>query len=287
MGEKVVAGGFDLSDRQRYRRKLHECLEGLERLLAEKRFDRPKNMMGLEIELNLAGADGLPRMVNAQVLERIASPDFQTELGMFNLEVNVLPHRLGGRVFDQLAEELSAGLAYAHRQAAEIDSRRRDDRYSADDLARRPGHRESFGRGPLFAAERADPDDAGEDFTLDIDGVERLIWSSGSIVPEAACTSVQLHLQVTAGAVLGRVERGAGGERRTDSRRRQLAVPVRARAVAGIAAAVVHPGHRHPAARAPGAGGTAADLVRGAVGGLRVRALRGERPLLPLPAAHL
>lgn len=122
MGEKVVAGGFDLSDRQRYRRKLHECLEGLERLLAEKRFDRPKNMMGLEIELNLAGADGLPRMVNAQVLERIASPDFQTELGMFNLEVNVLPHRLGGRVFDQLAEELSAGLAYAHRQASEIDA---------------------------------------------------------------------------------------------------------------------------------------------------------------------
>ena len=33
MGEKVVAGGFDLSDRQEYRRKLQQCLAGLGRLL--------------------------------------------------------------------------------------------------------------------------------------------------------------------------------------------------------------------------------------------------------------
>ena len=115
MGEKVVAGGFDLSDRQLYRGKLRRCLTGLERLLEEKRFDRPKNLMGLEIELNLAGVDGLPRMLNAQVLERIASRDFQTELAMFNLEVNIAPLRLGGRVFDRLAEELRSALAYAHR----------------------------------------------------------------------------------------------------------------------------------------------------------------------------
>lgn len=37
----------------------------------------------------------------------------------------------------------------------------------------------------------------GEDFVLDIDGVERLVCTSKSIAPEAACTSVQLHLQVT------------------------------------------------------------------------------------------
>ena len=104
----------------------------LERLLEEKRFDRPKNLMGLEIELNLAGADGMPSMMNAEVLDRIASRDFQTELGMFNLEVNIVPHRLGGRVFDQLAEELRTGLGYADRKASEVDAGHRDDRNSAD-----------------------------------------------------------------------------------------------------------------------------------------------------------
>ncbi|MFE3496602.1 glutamate-cysteine ligase family protein [Streptomyces sp. NPDC059175] len=199
MGEKVVADGFDLSDRQRYRRKLQQCLAGLARLLEEKRFDRPKNLMGLEIELNLAGADGLPRMMNAAVLDRIASPDFQTELGLFNLEVNIAPHRLGGRVLDQLAEELRTGLGYAHRKATEVD---------AGILM--IGILPTLSRQDLVSANISDVDRyallndqiltaRGEDFTLDIDGVERLSCTAASIVPEAACTSVQLHLQVTPG----------------------------------------------------------------------------------------
>ncbi|MFF8645852.1 glutamate--cysteine ligase [Streptomyces sp. NPDC015345] len=199
MGEKVVAGAFDLSDRHQYRRKLRACLTGLERLLEEERFDRPRNLMGMEIELNLAGPDGLPRMLNAQVLERIASRDFQTELGMFNLEVNIAPHRLGGRVLDRLAEEVRTGLNYAHRKANEVDAGivmigilptlNREDMVSANlsDVDRYALLNEQ-----IVAAR-------GERFALDIEGVERLTCTSASIVPEAACTSVQLHLQVTPG----------------------------------------------------------------------------------------
>ncbi|MFI0239339.1 glutamate--cysteine ligase [Streptomyces sp. NPDC016845] len=197
MGEKVAAGAVDPADRRHYRQKVKECLEGLGRLLEEKRFDRPKNLMGLEIELNLAGPDGLPRMMNAEVLERIASRDFQTELAMFNLEVNIAPHRLAGRVLDQLAEELRTGLNYAHRKANEVHAGivmigilptlQPDDLVSANlsDVDRYTLLNEQ-----MVAAR-------GEDFQLDIDGVERLTTTSSSIVPEAACTSVQLHLQVT------------------------------------------------------------------------------------------
>jgi gamma-glutamyl:cysteine ligase YbdK (ATP-grasp superfamily) len=197
MGEKVVAGPFDLSDRQHYRDKLRQCLTGLARLLEEKRFDRPKNLMGLEIELNLVGQDGTPRMMNAQVLERIASRDFQTELAMFNLEVNIAPHRLGGRVFDRLAEELRISLAYADRKANELDASilmigilptlDRDDLVSSNLSA---VDRYTLLNDQIVAAR-------GEDFRLDIEGVERLECSARSITPEAACTSVQLHLQVT------------------------------------------------------------------------------------------
>ncbi|MFF4043601.1 glutamate--cysteine ligase [Streptomyces sp. NPDC001816] len=197
MGEKVVAGQFDLSDRQRYREKLQKCLAGLERLLVEKRFDRPKNLMGVEIELNLAGPDGMPKMLNGQVLERIASRDFQTELARFNLEVNIAPHRLGGRVFDRLAEELRTSLAYADRKAGEVDAGivmigilptlEPDDVVSAN-LSE--ADRYTLLNDQIVAAR-------GEDFVLDIEGVEHLTRTSKSIAPEAACTSVQLHLQVT------------------------------------------------------------------------------------------
>ncbi|GAB7035040.1 glutamate-cysteine ligase family protein [Streptomyces sp. NPDC021749] len=199
MGEKVAADGIDLADRERYRQKLHDCLEGLHRLLVEKRFDRPRNLMGLEIELNLAGDDGQPRMLNSQVLERIASQDFQTELAQCNLEVNILPHRLSGRVLDQLAEELRTGLSYAERKAREV----------AAGIVM-IGILPTLGAADLTKASLSENDRyvllndqmraaRGEDFVLDIQGVEHLVARSPSIAPEAACTSVQLHLQVTPG----------------------------------------------------------------------------------------
>ncbi|HET6634249.1 MAG TPA: glutamate--cysteine ligase [Streptomyces sp.] len=199
MGEKVVADRFDLSDRLRYRRKLRRCLDGLGRLLEEKRFDRPRNLMGLEIELNLTDADGMPRMMNAEVLQRIASRDFQTELGQFNLEVNIVPHRLEGRVLDQLAEELRTGLAYADRKAREVGAGivmigilptlTSEDLVSANLSA---VDRYTLLNDQIMASR-------GEEMILDIQGVDHLRYVSESIAPEAACTSVQLHLQVTPG----------------------------------------------------------------------------------------
>jgi gamma-glutamyl:cysteine ligase YbdK (ATP-grasp superfamily) len=199
MGEKVAADRFPLSDRLRYRRKLHQGLQALERLLAEKRFDRPRNLMGLEIELNLADAEGMPRMMNAEVLERIGSRDFQTELGQFNLEANIVPHRMAGRVFDQLAEELRTALGYADRQAREVSAHivmigilptlTSEDLVSANLSA---ADRYTLLNDQIMAAR-------GEEVVLEIEGVERLHYTSDSIAPEAACTSVQLHLQVTPG----------------------------------------------------------------------------------------
>ncbi|MEW1866010.1 glutamate--cysteine ligase [Streptomyces sp. NPDC088194] len=197
MGEKVVAGAFDLADRRMYRNKLQQCLVGLERLLAERRFDRPRNLMGLEIELNLADSEGLPRMMNEEVLERIASRDFQTELAQFNIEVNIAPHPLSGRVLDRLAEELRTGLGYADRMAGEVGAGivmvgilptlQAQDLVSAN-LSR--ADRYTLLNERILAMR-------GEDITLDIGGVEHLVYTSASIAPEAACTSTQMHLQVT------------------------------------------------------------------------------------------
>ena len=243
--------------------------------------------MGLEIELNLAGADGLPRMMNSQVLERIASRDFQTELAQCNLEVNILPHRLTGRVLDQLAEELRTGLAYADRKAREVAAR-----------IVMIGILPTLHATDLTAASLSETDRyallndqmraaRGEDFALDIQGVEHLVSRSPSIAPEAACTSVQLHLQVTPG--------------------RFAAVWNAAQAIAAVQVAV---GANSPflfgrelwresrppvfqqatdtrVARTPGPGRAPPHLVRRALDRLRLRPLRGEPALLPAAAADL
>src|SRR5215213_4423571 len=104
MGEEVAATQFSREDRQRYRDKVHRCLDAFARMLAEHRFEEDAGSVGLEIELNLTTDDGLPSMCNATVLERIADADFQTELAQFNVEINVAPRRLGGTVLAELGE---------------------------------------------------------------------------------------------------------------------------------------------------------------------------------------
>lgn len=197
MGEKVIATRADLSDRQHYRRKLQSCQEALERMLHEQRFDRPRAMMGLEIELNLADEQGLPLMRNEKVLAAIGSPDFQTELGQFNIEVNVAPHQLSGHVFEELREELDTGLRYADRRAAEAGARiimvgvlptLETVHTGRDSMSH--NNRYSLLSDQIMAAR-------GEDIALDIEGVEHLQLESVSMVAEAAATSLQLHLQVT------------------------------------------------------------------------------------------
>ena len=97
MGEEVEARQFTREDRQRYRAKVKRCLDVFARMLSEARFDADHRSIGLEIELNLTDADGRPAMRNAAVLEAIADPDFQTELGQFNVEINIPPRLLEPR----------------------------------------------------------------------------------------------------------------------------------------------------------------------------------------------
>src|SRR3954447_14499521 len=95
-GEEVEAQRFSRADRTRHREKVRAGLETLARMLAEQRFEAERPMSGLEIELNLVDDRFEPAMRNAEALAAIADPTFQTELGRFNLEINVPPRRLAG-----------------------------------------------------------------------------------------------------------------------------------------------------------------------------------------------
>ena len=91
MGEDVAQLTFSREDRQRYREKLRRGLDVFARMLAESKFDFEHPLTGLEIEFNLVDADHDPAMRNAEVLTAIANDAFQTELGQFNIEINVQP----------------------------------------------------------------------------------------------------------------------------------------------------------------------------------------------------
>ncbi len=197
MGEQVSAREFSREDRARYRRKVRRCLDVFERMLTESRFDFERPMTGLEIELNLIDSDADPAMANEKVLDAIADPEFQTELGQFNVEINVKPRRLTGQGLADFESEVRHSLNHAEERARDAGANLvmvgilptlYTKHMTLESLTANPRYK--LLNEQIFAAR-------GEDLYISIDGVQRLGTSADSIAPEAACTSVQFHLQVS------------------------------------------------------------------------------------------
>jgi gamma-glutamyl:cysteine ligase YbdK (ATP-grasp superfamily) len=196
MGEEVDEQEFGGSDRARFREKLRRSLDVLARMLEEQRFDATDPMIGLEVELNLIDDAGLPVLRNDEVLDAIDHPDFQTELARFNVEVNVPPtalHHGGlGRLEDSLRQRLD-------------DARKRSTGEGADlvmigilpTLAPEHLQSQSMSTDSRYAVINDQVLAArGEDIRISIEGAERLDMVTDTVLPEAACTSTQFHIQV-------------------------------------------------------------------------------------------
>ena len=110
MGRDIQAIKISGEDRRKYREKVQRSLDVFARMLREHRFEGDPAQVGVEIELNLVDSHGVPSMRNAAVLDAIADPAWATELGQFNLEINVPPRRLEGHALADLEQEIRASL---------------------------------------------------------------------------------------------------------------------------------------------------------------------------------
>ena len=196
MGDDIAETIYTREDRQRYRTKVRRCLDVFEAMLANHSFDSEEPLTGLEIELNLVNAQWQPDMANDRVLEAIADPAFQTELGQYNIEFNVPPTALPGNALAELEAALRTSLDRAEAKANESGSEiimigilptLMAEHFAAGWMSQNP--RYAALQDAIFSARR-------EDLELDIAGPEHLRMYADTIAPESACTSVQLHLQV-------------------------------------------------------------------------------------------
>src|SRR5215475_9960728 len=120
MGEDVEAQESSPADRTRYREKVHRCLDVFERMLSENQFYTDDPMTGLEVELNLVDEHGDPALKNSEALSAIADPAFQTELGQFNIEINVPPALLRESGLETFEANLRRSLNDAEERSAEV-----------------------------------------------------------------------------------------------------------------------------------------------------------------------
>ena len=197
MGEDVQAQEFTRADRTRHREKVRRNLDVFARMLREAHFDTDDPMTGLEVELNLVDDQGDPALRNAEALEAISDAAFQTELGQFNVEINVPPARLrldGLRTFEEGLRrslnnaEAKSSTVGAHLVMIGILPTLAEEHLSPASISANPRYR-------LLSEQILDA--RGEDISISIAGPERLLATADSIVPEAACTSMQLHVQTS------------------------------------------------------------------------------------------
>ena len=196
MGDDVTPAAFSREDRTRYRLKVRRCLDVFALMLDAFRFDTERPMTGLEIELDLIDTNAGPAMCNGDILAHLADPTFQTELGLFNLELNARPRLIEGDGFADYLRDLTDSLGRADERARKIDATvvligilptLTPAHAVLENLSPNPRYR--LLNEQIVAAR-------GEDISLDIRGAERLRVTTDTIAPEAAGTSVQCHLQV-------------------------------------------------------------------------------------------
>ncbi|MGY6587258.1 MAG: CBS domain-containing protein [Wenzhouxiangella sp.] len=198
MGEQNVKQTTDEQARREFMKALLDELRALEDMHDSGMFESGIRRIGAEQEMFLVDRSARPSLSAMQLLDRIDDPRFTHELGLFNLEANLSPLRLGGDCLRELERETLEVVDIARKKAAEIDSRialvgilptLTRDHLNLDAMV--PSAR-------YFALNEALLRLRGSDFRINIKGIDQLNFGHDNLMLEACNTSFQVHFQVGA-----------------------------------------------------------------------------------------
>ncbi|MCF4006736.1 glutamate-cysteine ligase family protein [Corynebacterium uropygiale] len=198
MGDAVSTERYSPLQRTRYRERLAEDLETFDRHLQRAEFD-DAGSIGLELELNLIDSAGQPAAVGPRVLESLSGDDeFQSEIGAFNVELNHPVVDMRGDGLERMERGVAARIERVREAAAQHGARpvmigtlptlTSDFLESEEWMTPENRYR---------ALNNAIMESRGELVRIDLADREHLHREFHDIAPEASCTSMQLHLQVS------------------------------------------------------------------------------------------
>jgi Glutamate-cysteine ligase family 2(GCS2) len=197
VGDRFEASALAVGQGDAVQARLQRCVAALQRMIDGGWFVDHDDTVGMEVELDLVDPLGRPRLINDAVLARLGRADMQHELGQFNIELNTDPRRLRDRVLHELERDLADVLDRCRARIEGLGARLVAvgmlPTLSAEQLTV-----EQISDIPRYAllcrrmrAARHRP------FLVRIpDGCEPVEFTTDSIAPEAAATSLQLHLRV-------------------------------------------------------------------------------------------
>ncbi|WP_029088434.1 hypothetical protein [Brevibacterium album] len=196
MGEAVGSTRYTPRERTHYRTKLQENLETFDSYLQKAVFVS-KGTVGLELEFNLVDEQGEPALCNEDVLEAADDADLQSEIGAYNVEINLPVMRVRDHGLSKLEQSLEQRFA-ALREAASAAGAVPVSIGTLPTVTTELLEDESWmtAENRYKALSNAVIDARGEYVGIDLDREDHYTHEFSDIAPESTCTSMQLHLQV-------------------------------------------------------------------------------------------
>ena len=196
MGNQDVLRDTDSGQLRRFIAHLLRDIHALEHMLDTGLIESGVHRIGAEQELFLVDATWHPAPRALDILERIDDPHYTTELGLFNLEINLDPLVFEGDCLSQLEAQLNRSLATvraaAHQCGTEVvlsgilPTLRKSD-LALTNMTPKPRYR---ALNTILTQLR------GDDYEFQLKGADELNLKHDSVMLEAGCTSFQVHYQV-------------------------------------------------------------------------------------------
>lgn len=185
------------TDRHTAVRWMLRDLQALQLMLREGMFETDVRRIGAEQEMFLVDSSWQPAPGATTMLAALAGHPYTTEIGAFNLELNLSPQVFSGDCLSRMHAELDEELAVGHDAAAAVGLhvvlagtlptiRKRD--LSMANMVQNPRY---------LALNQALTGMRGEAYELHIKGTDELRVRQDSVMAEACNASFQVHLQVT------------------------------------------------------------------------------------------
>ena len=196
MGDLKVNKLSSRKDKANYIHQLMKDIEALDKMIKDDLIEKSPIRIGAEQEFCLIDDEFNPRHNSLDVLETIDDDHFTTEIGNFNLEINLDPFVLTGDCFTKLSDQLHELIKKAEAAAAKHGNRilltgilptLSLDHISLENMTdvRR-----------YNVLNEAIKESRSEDFEIHIKGVDELNLLHDSVMLEGCNTSFQMHLQI-------------------------------------------------------------------------------------------
>ncbi|RLD28787.1 MAG: CBS domain-containing protein [Bacteroidetes bacterium] len=196
MGNLKVTKLSSKKEKASYIYQLVKDIEALDVMIEEGLIEKSPIRIGVEQEFCLVNNEFLPKNNSLDVLKEINDDHFTTEIGNYNLEINLDPLELKGDCFSKLHHQLSSLLNKAKAVAKKSDTKILLTGILPTLSLK---HIKDENMTPIqryYVLNEAIKESRKQDFYIHIKGVDEVNLLQDSVMLEGCNTSFQMHLQI-------------------------------------------------------------------------------------------